>query len=553
MPFLPLQGGYGLMGAAGSSLVCCNGYERWRMHWKHPQAVDYISAKDSSNTLSVPSDICKDDGYHTFLLRDFITYGDVVRIRLPYKDSITSSNQYIWLENHQIGQNGKLDFLQYSNQYDCRPSGTAGIYAYYQIGRDVLEGTSSEVWDSHGRDNLKIIPAEGYFDYVMEPDTYQLQCVNYDSHAYTFQRGVDNPFCGAQDQQWHLFPAAGDTVLYLSAELPMWRKRIDTTNIDMDPTIGDTLDAFAGPARLNMGTNPSTCNTPTCQNHVVKWHSQYEYFKPNFVQYNTAKVYLSGLGIELVPQGENFLVRVRWDDYDITNDCRWTGDIVLKDTAILTSGKTITLAQNRTVAQTTRDHETGLFAKRTRWTCEGGSYFRQDSTSTVLLTEKSSLVFLKNSKYEMLPTAGLQIMAGCTLDLRPGADVRIGGTLTVDSGGVALVSDTACFTPTARVIVRPGGKLIVDGGTLTSGVEADAGAAFPVGRRDALLGLRLRAAEPDGDARPGRGRDGAAGVHRGRQSLSGRGHRDGHRRQRLSHGAYRRPVLDAGEPARDTL
>jgi hypothetical protein len=162
------------------------------------------------------------------------------------------------------------------------------------------------------------------------------------------------------------------------------------------------------------------------------------------------------------------LVRVRWDDYDITNDCRWTGDIVLKDTAILTSGKTITLAQNRTVAQTTRDHETGLFAKRTQWTCEGSSYFRQDSTSTVLLTEKSSLVFLKNSRYEMLPTAGLQIMAGCTLDLRPGADVRIGGTLTVDSGGVALIGDTACFTPSARIIVRPGGKLIVDGGTLTS-------------------------------------------------------------------------------------
>ena len=35
MPFLPMQCGYGLMGGSGSTLVSCNGYERWRMHWQH--------------------------------------------------------------------------------------------------------------------------------------------------------------------------------------------------------------------------------------------------------------------------------------------------------------------------------------------------------------------------------------------------------------------------------------------------------------------------------------------------------------------------------------
>ena len=169
MPFLNIQCGYGLMGAAHSGLVCCNGYERWRMHWKHPQSVDFISARDAANTQSVVSDVTREDGNQTFLLRDFVTYGDAVRIKLPYKDSMTSSNQYIWLENHQVGDNNKLDFLQYSNTHSCRPQGTAGIYAYYQIGRDVLVGTDSEVWDSYHRDNLKTIPAEGYYDYRMNP------------------------------------------------------------------------------------------------------------------------------------------------------------------------------------------------------------------------------------------------------------------------------------------------------------------------------------------------------------------------------------------------
>ncbi|MBR2771226.1 MAG: hypothetical protein IKD78_04350, partial [Bacteroidales bacterium] len=83
MSFLNVQGGYGLMGAAHSGLVGCNGYERWRMHWKHPQSVDYISALNAANTQSVTSDITREDGNKTFLLRDFVTYGDVVRIKLP--------------------------------------------------------------------------------------------------------------------------------------------------------------------------------------------------------------------------------------------------------------------------------------------------------------------------------------------------------------------------------------------------------------------------------------------------------------------------------------
>ena len=467
MSFLNIQGGYGLMGAANSGLVCCNGYERWRMHWKHPQSVDYISARNMDNTQSVVSDISREDGNQTFILRDFVTYGDVVRIKLPYKDSVTSSNQYIWLENHQVGKNGKLDFLQFSNTSTCRPQGGAGIYAYYQIGRDILEGSYYQVWDTCHRDNLKVIPAEGYYDYELVPDTHTINCVNYEVHYYSLVRGTKNPFCGGHDQETHFFPQASDTVLYSSREYYMWRKIINGQNDNLLPSIGDTLDVFSTHRKINMGTNPSTCNAKTYHSNNS---NPSNIISAQIPQKNTATTYLTGLSIEMTPiHGTGtFQVRVRWDDYKITNDCRWTGDIVLKDTAILTSGNTITLAQNRTVAQTTRDHETGLFAKRTQWTCEGGSYFRQDSSSTLVLTEKSSMVFLKDSKYEMLSTAGLQIMAGCTLDLRPRANVRIGGTLTVDSGGVALISDTAYLTSSARLIVRPGGKLIVDGGTLTS-------------------------------------------------------------------------------------
>ena len=40
--------------------------------------------------------------------------------------------------------------------------------------------------------------------------------------------------------------------------------------------------------------------------------------------------------------------------------------------------------------------------------------------------------------------------------------------MIVDSGATLTVTCTLSFVPQARLIVRPGGKLVVDGGTLTS-------------------------------------------------------------------------------------
>ena len=467
MPFLNLQCGYGLMGAAESGLVSCNGYERWRMHWKHPQAIDYISARDISNTQSVVSDISKELGNRNFILRDFVTYGDVIRIKLPYKDSITSSNQYIWLENHQVGNNNKLDFLQYSNTESCRPQGAAGIYAYYQVGRDVLEGTYDQIWDTHHRDNLKIIPAEGYYDYEMLAETHNVNCVNYGEHNFVVRRGNANPLCGGQDQEFPLFPEATDNVLYTSREYETWRKYIDTVKDDHLPQLGDTLDAFKTHAKINMGTNPGSNNAKT---YYSTNYNPSTIISSRLLEKNTQTTYLSGLSIEMTPiQGTgNFLVNIRWDDYDITNDTRWTGMIALKETAILTTGNTIILAQNRTVAQPTRDPETGLFAGRTSWKCENGSYFRQDSGSVVRLTENSSLVFEPGSRYELSKSARLKVKAGCTVTVQQGAHVCLKGVVEVDSGGVFNLYDTAKMGDLSRIIVRPGGKLVVDGGTLTS-------------------------------------------------------------------------------------
>ena len=468
MPFLTVQCGYGLMGAANSSLVGCNGYERWRMHWKHPLAPDYITARDVTNSNYTLSDISKVDGNLTFYLRDFVTYGDAVRIRLPYKDSSACSNQYIWLENHQVGYNNKLDFLQHSNTSSCRPQGAAGIYAYYQIGRDTLIGNSNTVWFRDERDNLKMIPAEGYYNYskheLPEGESYNLHCVNWGTHNYFHQREESNPFNGYQDQEIQFHSDENENKLDTHNIYPMWRKVIGSDSIDWLPFLGDELDAFTTHVKIGMATNPSSCNAKVYYNYLMKTGENDYVSNPNKHR-NVRTTYLTGLSIEMVPQANHdFLVHIRWDDYDITQQANWTGRIVLKEQAHLLRGSRITLTQNLTPEQPFRDAESGQFAPTTRMLCQNGSLLTLQGNAVMELEKKSSLLLKQECRLNLSDTASIRIGAGCRMEAAANATIRMGGQsrIFVDSGGVLLLRDSVLFSDSARIVVRPGGQLITE-------------------------------------------------------------------------------------------
>jgi len=490
MPWMNIQGGYGLMGAAGSGLVSCNGYERWRMHWKHPASPYYISARNVLDNGFFYSDISKENGNKWFILRDFVTYGDAIRIKLPYKDSTITPNQYIWLEFHDVGNNDKLDFLQFTKDDTCLHQASSGIYAYYQIGRDVLEG--SQVWDIINRDNLRIISNEGYWDYVQYPLPYDTDfvCTQWNWEKEYYVPEYSNAFCGYQDQETFIVPKwydpdLGNTCDTIGTELQYKIREYTPRNmIKNGDTIthnimfnGDAFDAFSVHRKLNMGTNPSTCNAKTCytSNNVAQTNLTFEANS----QYNNTTTYLTGLSIEMIPMsnGSRWLVKIRWDDYDIVNDARWTGKIVLKGTeqVNLTRGHSITLAQNRTPAKQMRNTESGYFADPTQLTCEAGSHFTQQPQSSLILTEKSRFVLDSGATYHLGDSAQILVQEKSSFYINRGADF-IGGIaskIIVDSLSTLYVYDTAKLRREARIIVRPGGALIVNGGTLTSACDGE--------------------------------------------------------------------------------
>ena len=70
-----------------------------------------------------------------------------------------------------------------------------------------------------------------------------------------------------------------------------------------------------------------------------------------------------------------------------------------------------------------------------------------------------------------LPTIDTLLYSGNTLILD--STYILGDSVAVDSGNVMTVTGTLHCAPSARIIVRPGGKLVVDGGTLTSACDAE--------------------------------------------------------------------------------
>ena len=132
-----------------------------------------------------------------------------------------------------------------------------------------------------------------------------------------------------------------------------------------------------------------------------------------------------------------YKVDIRWDDYNVTNSVRWTGDIVLHEQVNLLSGNKITLDQNYTPNKHIKDAVTGVFAGPTYFTCLNGSDFTIQSNSQVELNNLSSFILESGSQLEIKDGAVFTVKSGCTMQIKYGANLIIQGSgrVEVENGG----------------------------------------------------------------------------------------------------------------------
>jgi len=140
-----------------------------------------------------------------------------------------------------------------------------------------------------------------------------------------------------------------------------------------------------------------------------------------------------------------YRVEIRWDDYNVKQDVRWAGDIVMKEQLNLLSGNTIYLEQNRTPNQTRIDPVSGLFAPPTHFTAKNRSVMNLERNSRVILREKSSFILESGANLTIQDGAEIIVQVGSTFMIQSGANLTIQGSgrLVIQEGAFLCVAQGA--------------------------------------------------------------------------------------------------------------
>jgi hypothetical protein len=423
------KGGYSLIGSSGSGMISCNGFERWRLDYRGPTNPDHEIAVNNEN-----SDITVADGPKTFYLRDFITYGDAIRIKLPYVDEY-ALNQYIWLENHQIHRNNKEEYPAYWTE-ECKDKGVDGIYAFYQVGKDKREGSYSDMLPSL-TDHLIPISAEGNWDVRLLPDK-GTGCIS-NTYCNIQEYYQPNPFSGYCDLENHYFNTIPENVINWKQHRHEFVVKSQNGIISNKLSdMGDNGDVFTGSSIIDLGSNPSIAN-------VITWHHAEEAngtIKKSKTKTDNRRIHLSGLKISMQDQQDGiYKVDISWDSYNVADSVRWTGDIVLHEKVNLLSNASITLDQNYTPNTHIRNTVTNLFSGPSYFTCLKNSSLILQPNSGIVCMNLSSLILESGSNLEINEGATLTIKSECTFLVRTGSNIVIRGSGRIDVESGAYV----CF------------------------------------------------------------------------------------------------------------
>lgn len=412
--------GWGMMHA--SLFTCPLAWERWLLGWSE------ITASGINSDISSQTDLALQD---TFILRDYITTGDAIRIKIPNGNG---EAQHLWIENHQ----GKsvFDADSYNGQFCYSPiTNKKGIGMY-------VEAIESERLSSHSWDRpcnrIRYIHADGNYNFGFDKTPLHPEIGYCKSLTYKLYKKSSNPIGGQNVGEFirHDFDSDGK-ILY-----GMMCENSPNENTPVIVIAGvSTADYMFGKgllfdvgAKINRSTNPTIINVP-----------QY-----NLSEKKVEAFYLNGVSVEVLRKYSNgdISVKIRLDDVDISKSTTYSAaNIVLSnitndsnpDLRILPN-TTLTICKSATPnrhflpsnSQISYNSYLDSFVAPTIFTCDSFSYFQQMPNSTVVVKDNSTLILSAFSTYEIGDGAKLIIDSAATIWLKSRSVLRVKGTGRVE-------------------------------------------------------------------------------------------------------------------------
>lgn len=490
--FISPAGGYSNMGGYDRVFEGVNAWDRNRMGWKTAGTTNYIHALCPVTLTEANSDLVYNGSFPCasgeFILRDFVTYGDAIRIKLPnlQADNLDVRSQWIWIENHQ----------SVVTDFDITSPSPKGIYMYYQVGKDDLT-------DFGGPNNYtNPINAYGNFDVTIDEATTNLiinttkanplsgyhlwMSPSFDTNdddIIISERYTDADGDGSIHNE-HYFPSG---VIVDGVSWPASNFRAG-----LWPQYGTVYDGFTAGRKITMSSNPSTSS-------IYTYETIEDGVNATAKTTDNRVIRLNNLSIEVVEQlGDGSVkVKIKYDDYIVTNSIRWCGNIALHDKLYPQSTSIITLDRGLVPTRpnvplvfagekiftdptilTLRSGSETIMSNTSKFqvinqstiVADGGSVLTMNNSSNINLIDESWLIAETNSNITLNTNSYITIDDGATMQIKNDANVILKNNsyILVKNGGKLIIEpgDNLELRNNAKIIVEDGGFFIFNGNDL---------------------------------------------------------------------------------------
>jgi hypothetical protein len=427
-------GGWGMMNLGSGPFGCANGWERWYLGWS--ELISNSVQSDIKSSIDLPNN-------GEFTLRDFITTGDVVRIKIP---NGTGVDQYLWLENHK--GLSIFDDRAWGGLDGCSgtlPSSARGLVAYIES----IDGNRNDpfsFWsDSYTANGIKPIHSKGNYDYTFTGSP-EYPCNLWGNVIYNIVEGLPNPLSGNNRTEGIRLDYNNDGEIHLNQFINSSTDKNETHwvakrngNMTYD-FMGSDINFSVG-QKLGMSTNPALVNRPVLTNSSVP------------LKETLSPIFLNGISVIVYSKETNgdIKVRISYNDVAITSDLRWTGNIILPDITG-NSSPDLNLYPNTTLIMnksgTSNRHTKtswGDFINPTMFTCSQNSFLKMQNNSKIIIDQLSSFILESGSSIEINDGAVITVKNGSTFQVKSGANIIIKGSgrLDIESGAYICIESDA--------------------------------------------------------------------------------------------------------------
>ncbi|MGI8891877.1 MAG: hypothetical protein ACR2GN_00315, partial [Bacteroidia bacterium] len=458
------QAGWSLLSAANATLLTCNAWDRDRLDWRSPEKKFSISALDETGK-EIPTDLTPEDSMQAgiYYLRDFVTTGDVLRIKIPVYNQENKYPQWLWIENHQTSKNNgsRFDHFQYQSG-DCTEEATPGLYMFMQVSKN--EKSGANIYGGY-HNYIRSVPANGNFDWYILPEKAQNNCKN-DVWYFPYEKIHENAFTGTHHQEFPVFDINNDGKIEDSEQIVPAIELVEGQFIKKLAYLGDADNAFtvSGKKKISISTNPSTAPALNPESNIKRLGSP-----ANRV------ILLNGISIEILENMPNgtMKVQVRFDDANITNDVRWCADSILLPKITRTgfdlninAGKKILLDHGITptrFSEPTDFNGRTVFASPTIMECMPGTSVNLEQKAKIIVDNGSTLIIGSDAEIHLTSASEIIVRNGGLLIIDSGARIILNrnSRITVDKRSEIHFSENSLVRKGKRVKVKIKGKKVI--------------------------------------------------------------------------------------------